>query len=173
MINNLIIKSEIYKKKENELKEKDSKIEYLEFSLEELKRALGLKKDEIKVLKDNINILSKRIHEFNEFSNFIKIIDEVKNFKENFLSHSKITKNEIMFHDKDKIYINKEYLTNNFFNIYQNMLFKDKLYLLKTLSLILVSEDNRFTKKVFVSGKYKRMIVFDRHILDFYCNLCS
>ena len=100
-------------------------------------------------------------------------MDEIKKFKDNFLSHSKITKNEIIFHDKDKIYIDKKYLAKNFFNTYQNMLFKDKLHLLKLLNLIEVSEENRFTKKVFVNGKYKRMIVFDRHILDFYYNLCS
>ncbi|MFY8237554.1 hypothetical protein ACOT6U_15975, partial [Clostridium perfringens] len=61
----------------------------------------------------------------------------------------------------------------NFFKTYQNMIFKDKLHLLKLLNLIEVSEKSRFTKKVFVNGKYKRMIVFDRHILDFYYNLCS
>ena len=53
------------------------------------------------------------------------------------------------------------------------MLFKDKLYLLKLLNLIEVFEENCFTKKVFVNEKYKRMIVFDRHILDFYYNLCT
>ncbi|PWW83598.1 hypothetical protein, partial [Clostridium perfringens] len=115
----------------------------------------------------------KKLNRFNEFLNLISIMDEIKRFKDSFLSHSKITKNEIMFHDKDKIYIDKKYLAKNFFNTYQNMLFKDKLHLLKLLNLIEVSEENRFTKKVFVNGKYKRTIVFDRHILDFYYNLCS
>ncbi len=40
MIDSLIIKSEIYRKKENELKEKDDKIEYLSKSIEELKKLL-------------------------------------------------------------------------------------------------------------------------------------
>ncbi|MBU5889315.1 hypothetical protein JVV71_18505, partial [Vibrio cholerae O1] len=100
-------------------------------------------------------------------------VDEIKIFKNNFLNFSKITKNEIMFHYKDKIYINKKFLEDNFFKTYENMLFKDKLHLLKLLNLIDVSEENRFTKKVFVNGKYKRMIIFNRHILDFYNNLCS
>ena len=78
-----------------------------------------------------------------------------------------------MFHDKDKIYINKKYLEDNFFNVYPIMDFKEKLYLLKSFNLIEVSEENRYTRKVFIEGKYKRMIVFDRHILDFYYNLCS
>ena len=173
MIDSLIIKSEIYRKKENELKEKDSKIECLDGAIEELKRTMNLKDDEIKNLKSNIESLSNKLNRFNEFLNLIKMIDELKRFKDNFLSHSKITKNETMFHDKDKIYIDKKYLAKNFFNIYQNMLFKDKLHLLKLLNLIEVSEENRFTKKIFVNGKYKRMIVFDRHILDFYYNLCS
>ena len=173
MIDSLIIKSEIYRKKENELKEKDSKIECLDGAIEELKRTMNLKDDEIKNLKSNIESLSNKLNRFNEFLNLIKMIDELKRFKDNFLSHSKITKNETMFHDKDKIYIDKKYLAKNFFNTYQNMLFKDKLHLLKLLNLIEVSEENRFTKKVFVNGKYKRMIVFDRHILDFYYNLCS
>ena len=64
-------------------------------------------------------------------------------------------------------------MEDNFFKTYENMLFKDKLHLLKLLNLIEVSEENRFTKKVFVNGKYKRMIIFNRHILDFYNNLCS
>lgn len=173
MIDTLIIKSEIYRKKKNELKEKDSKIEYLSGAIEEFKRTVDLKDDEIKTLKCNIESLSKKLNRFNEFLNFVKVIDEIKRFKDRFLSHSKITKNETMFHDKDKIYIDKKYLAKNFFNTYQNMLFKDKLYLLKLLNLIEVSEENIFTKKVFVNGKYKRMIVFDRHILDFYYSLCS
>lgn len=173
MIDNLIIKSEIYRKKENELKEKDNKIEYLNGAIEEFKRVINLKDDEIKTLKDNIESLSKKLNRFNEFLNLIKIIDEIKRFKNSFLSYSKITKNETIFHDKDKIYMNKKYLEKNFFNTYQNILFKDKLHLLKLLNLIEVSEENRFTKKVFVNGKYKRMIVFNRHILDFYYNLCS
>ncbi|HAT4309607.1 TPA: hypothetical protein I9080_003477 [Clostridium perfringens] len=173
MIDNLIIKSEIYRKKENELKEKDDKIEYLNGAIEELKRVIGLKDDEIKTLKVSIESLSKKLNKFNEFLNFIKIMDEVKRFKYSFLNYSKITKNEIMFHDENKIYINKKFLEDNFFKAYKNMLFKDKLHLLKLLNLIEVSEENRFTKKIFVNGKYKRMIVFNRHILDFYCNLCS
>ena len=173
MIDSLIIKSEIYKNKENELKDKNNKIEYLNNILEEFKRALNSKDNEIENLKGNIKILSKKLNRFNEFLNLIRVMDEIKKFKDNFLSHSKITKNEIIFHDKDKIYIDKKYLAKNFFNTYQNMLFKDKLHLLKLLNLIEVSEENRFTKKVFVNGKYKRMIVFDRHILDFYYNLCS
>ncbi len=173
MIDSLIIKSEIYRKKENELKEKDNKIEYLSGAIEELKRTMNLKDDEIKSLKISIESLSNKLNRFNEFLNLMRIMDEIKRFKDSFLSHSKITKNETMFHDKDKIYMDKKYLAKNFFNTYQNMLFKDKLHLLKLLNLIEVSEENRFTKKVFVNGKYKRMIVFNRHILDFYCNLCS
>ena len=173
MIDSLIIKSEIYRKKENELKEKDDKIEYLSGVIEEFKRAMNLKDDEIKSLKSNIESLSKKLNKFNDFLNLMGIMNEIKRFKDSFLSDSKISKNETMFHDKDKIYIDKKYLAKYFFNIYQNMLFKDKLHLLKLLNLIEVSEENRFTKKIFVNGKYKRMIVFDRHILDFYYNLCS
>ncbi len=173
MIDSLIIKSEIYRKKENELKEKDNRIEYLSGVIEELNKTLFLKDDEIKILKGNIESLSKKFNRFDEFLNLVKIMDEVKRFKDSFLSHSKITKNEIMFHDKNKIYIDKKYLAKNFFNIYQNMLFKDKLHLLKLLNFIEISEENRFIKKVFLNGKYKRMIVFNRHILDFYYNLCS
>lgn len=173
MIDSLIIKSEIYRNKENELKEKNNKIECLNNILEEFKRALNFKDTEIEILKGNIKIISKKLNRFNEFLSLIRVMDEIKKFKDNFLSHSKITKNEIMFHDKDKIYIDKKYLAKNFFNTYQNMLFKDKLHLLKLLTLIEVLEENRFTKKVFVNGKYKRMIVFARHILDFHYNLCS
>lgn len=173
MIDNLIIRSEIYRKKENELKEKDNKIEYLSGAIEELNKTLFLKDDEIKTLKLDIESLSKKLNRFNNFLNLIMVMDEIKRFKDNFLIHSKLTKNETMFHDKDKIYINKKFLEESFFNTYQNMLFKDKLHLLKLLNLIEVSEENRFTKKVFVNRKYKRMIVFDRHILGFYYNLCS
>lgn len=173
MIDSLIIKSEIYRKKENELKEKDDKIEYLSKSIEELKKVINLKNDEIKSLKSKLNIVEDKLNRFNEFLNLVKIVDEIKIFKNNFLNFSKITKNEIMFHDKDKIYINKKFLEDNFFKTYENILFKDKLHLLKLLNLIEVSEENRFTKKVFVNGKYKRMIIFNRHILDFYNNLCS
>ncbi|MGU9126515.1 hypothetical protein ACV3YY_16285, partial [Clostridium perfringens] len=90
MIDSLIIKSEIYRKKENELKEKDSKIECLDGAIEELKRTMNLKDDEIKNLKSNIESLSNKLNRFNEFLNLIKMIDELKRFKDNFLSHSKI-----------------------------------------------------------------------------------
>ena len=173
MIESLIIKSGLYKNKEIELKEKENEIKYLSDSLEELKRALTLKEDKIKSLEGELSISKKKLNKFKDFRNIIWIMTEIKVFKNNFLKYSKLIKNEIIFHDKDKIYINKKFLDDNFFNSYQNMLFKDKLHLLKLLNLIEVSEENRFTKKVFVNGKYKRMIVFDRHILDFYCNLCS
>ena len=62
VIDNLIIKSEIYRKKENELKEKDNEIEYLSGVIEELKRAVDLKDDEIKNLKCNIESLSKKLN---------------------------------------------------------------------------------------------------------------
>lgn len=172
MIDSLIVKSEIYKNKENELKKKEIEINELNEKLNEFKRALSLRDDEIKSLKSELNIAEDKLNRFKEFRNMIWIMAELKKFKNNFLVYSKLTKNEIMFHDKDKIYINKKFLEDNFFNSYQNMSFKDKLYLLKLLSLIEVSEENRFTKKVFVNGKYKRMIVFDRHILDFYYNIC-
>ncbi|XZJ40505.1 hypothetical protein ACSXDA_16555, partial (plasmid) [Clostridium perfringens] len=163
----LIVKSEIYKNKENELKKKEIKINKLNEKLNEFKRALSLRDDEIKSLKSELNIAEDKLNRFKEFRNMIWIMAELKKFKNNFLVYSKL-----MFHDKDKIYINKKFLEDNFFNSYQNMSFKDKLYLLKLLSLIEVSEENRFTKKVFVNGKYKRMIVFDMHILDFYYNIC-
>lgn len=172
MIDSLIVKSEIYKNKENELKKKEIKINELNEKLNEFKRALSLRDDEIKSLKSELNIAEDKLNRFKEFRNMIWIMAELKKFKNNFLVYSKLTKNEIMFHDKDKIYINKKFLEDNFFNSYQNMSFKDELHLLKLLSLIEISEENRFTKKVFVNGKYKRMIVFDRHILDFYCNIC-
>ncbi len=172
MIDSLIVKSEIYKNKENELKKKEIEINELNEKLNEFKGALSLRDDEIKSLKSELNIAEDKLNRFKEFRNMIWIMAELKKFKNNFLVYSKLTKNEIMFHDKDKIYINKKFLEDNFFNSYQNMSFKDKLYLLKLLNLIEVSEENRFTKKVFVNGKYKRMIVFDRHILDFYYNIC-
>ncbi|MGU9041470.1 hypothetical protein ACV3XB_16125, partial [Clostridium perfringens] len=94
MIDSLIIKSEIYRKKENELKEKDDKIEYLSKSIEELKKVINLKNDEIKSLKSKLNIVEDKLNRFNEFLNLVKIVDEIKIFKNNFLNFSKITKNE-------------------------------------------------------------------------------
>ncbi|PWW83534.1 hypothetical protein [Clostridium perfringens] len=81
MIDSLIIKSDIYRKKENELKEKDNKIEYLSSALEEFKRAVDLKDDEIKILKGSIESLSKKLNKFNEFLNLIMIMNEIKNLK--------------------------------------------------------------------------------------------
>ncbi|XZH69210.1 hypothetical protein ACSW8W_15150, partial (plasmid) [Clostridium perfringens] len=89
MIDSLIIKSEIYRKKENELKEKDDKIEYLSKSIEELKKVINLKNDEIKSLKSKLNIVEDKLNRFNEFLNLVKIVDEIKIFKNNFLNFSK------------------------------------------------------------------------------------
>ena len=41
-----------------------------------------------------------------------------------------------------QIFRAQKYLAKNFFNTYQNMLFKDKLHLLKLLNLIEVSDWN-------------------------------
>ncbi|MDU1340660.1 MAG: hypothetical protein E6935_20990, partial [Clostridium butyricum] len=76
MIDSLIIKSEIYRKKENELKEKDDKIEYLSGVIEELKRAMDLKDNEIKSLESELSIAKDKIYRFKEFINIIWIMAE-------------------------------------------------------------------------------------------------
>ena len=173
MIDSLIIKSEIYKNKENELIEKEKEIEELKKNIENCKRALNKKSKDIQELKNELEDEKNNLESIRKFSVIIKIFDELKKFNNKFISHSKLTRNNIMFHDKDRIYINKKYLENNFFNVYPIMDFKEKLHLLKLLTVIEVSEENRYTRKVFVEGKYKRMIVFNRDILKYYCNLCS
>ncbi|XZH53104.1 hypothetical protein ACSW8Q_16345 (plasmid) [Clostridium perfringens] len=110
MIESLIVKSGLYKNKEIELKENE--IKYLSDSLEELKRALTLKEDKIKSLEGELSISKDK---FKDFINIIWIMAEVKIFKNNFLNCSNTTKNEFMFHDKDKIYINKKFLEEKFF----------------------------------------------------------
>lgn len=173
MIDSLIIKSEIYKNKENELIKKEQEIKELKVNIENYKRALNKKSEYIQELKNELKNEKDNLESIRKFSVIIKIFDELKKFNNKFISHSKLTKNNIMFHDKDKIYINKKYLEDNFFNVYPIMDFKEKLYLLKSLSLIEVNEENRYTRKVFIDGKYKRMIVFNRDILNYYCNLCN
>lgn len=173
MIDSLIIKSEIYKNKENELIKKEKEIKELKNDIENYKRALNKKLEDIQELKDELKNEKDNLESIRKFSAIIKIFDELKKFNNKFISHSKLTRNNTIFHDKDKIYINKKYLEDNFFNVYPIMEFKEKLYLLKSFSLIEVSEENRYTKKVFIDGKYKRMIVFNRDILKYYCNLCN
>lgn len=173
MIDSLIIKSEIYKNKENELIKKEKEIKELKNDIENYKRALNKKSEYIQELKNELENEKNNLESIRKFSVIIKIFDELKKFNNKFISHSKLTRNDTMFHDKDKIYINKKYLEDNFFNVYPIMEFKEKLYLLKSFSLIEVSEENRYTKKVFIDGKYKRMIVFNRDILKYYCDLCN
>ncbi len=173
MIDSLIIKSEIYKNKENELIKKEKEIKELKNDIENYKRALNKKLEDIQELKDELKNEKDNLESIRKFSVIIKIFDELKKFNNKFISHSKLTRNNTIFHDKDKIYINKKYLEDNFFNVYPIMEFKEKLYLLKSFSLIEVSEENRYTKKVFIDGKYKRMIVFNRDILKYYCDLCN
>lgn len=173
MIDSLIIKSEIYKIKENELQEKEKEIEELKDTIEKYKRALGLKNNDIENLKDELKDEKSNLDRIRGFAPIIKLIDELKRFNRQLLSHSKLTRNNTMFHDKDRIYINKKYLVDKFFNAYDHIDFKEKLYLLKLLSVIEVSEENRYTRKVFIEGKYKRMIVFNRDIVNYYHNLCS
>lgn len=173
MIESLIIKSEIYKNKENELIEKEKEIKELKSDIENYKRELNKKSEDIQELKNELENEKNNLESIRKFSVIIKIFDELKKFNNKFISHSKLTRNNIMFHDKDKIYINKKYLEDNFFNVYPIMDLKEKLYLLKSLNLIEVSEENRYTRKIFIEGKYKRMIVFNRDILKYYCDLCS
>ncbi|WP_415331660.1 hypothetical protein [Clostridium perfringens] len=124
MIDSLIVKSEIYKNKENELKKKEIEINELNEKLNGFKRALSLRDDEIKSLKSELNIVEDKLTRFKEFRNMIWIMAELKKFKNNFLVYSKLTKNEIMFHDKDKIYINKKFLEDNFFILIKICLLK-------------------------------------------------
>lgn len=180
MFKGLVSKSEFYKNKENELKEREKEIEELKLKLEKEKRALRLRdekneklKCENEELKNDIEKEKMKIEKVKMFYPFIKLIDELIRFNDNLLRHSKLTRNKIMFHDKERIYIDKKYLEDNFFNIYDHMFFIEKLNLLKLLSLIDVSEEKRYTKKVFIEGKYKRMIVFDRNVIKYYCTLCG
>lgn len=173
MIENIIIKSEIYKNKVNDLKEKEREIKELKCGIEKYKRDLNDKNQEIELIKNKLLDSKSNLDRIREFEPIIELMDEIKDFNSTFISYSKLTRNDFIFHDKDKICVNKKYLQDNFFNIYDYLDFKEKLNLLRLLNIIEMSEEKRFTKKIFVNGKYKRMIVFNREAIKYYCNLCS
>lgn len=156
MIDKLLMKNESYKNKIEE-------IESLKNDIESLKAELNQKNKTIKEL-------SKRIENREKFRFICSMVIQMKKIEEKIPRISKKERNEILWHDASKIYISREKL-NDFID--DEQIGESKSMILEYLRLMNVveSEGDRFTKKVSINGKYKRMVILNREVIRKYLNM--
>lgn len=156
MIDKLLMKNESYKNKIEEIKS-------LKNDIESLKAELNQKNKTIKEL-------SKRIENREKFRFICSMVIQMKKIEEKIPRISKKERNEILWHDASKIYISREKL-NDFID--DEQIGESKSTILEYLRLMNVveSEGDRFTKKVSINGKYKRMVILNREVIRKYLNM--
>lgn len=163
MIDKLLMKNENYKNKIEEIERLKNNIEILKKDNEKLKINLNQKNKTINELQEKL--------EFKEKFRFIAcMVEQMKVFERRIPRISKKERNEILWHDSNKIYISREKL-NDF--IYDKEIRESKSTILEYLRLMNVveSEGDRFTKKVSINGKYKRMVILNREVMRKYLNM--
>lgn len=156
MIDKLLMKNKSYKNKIEE-------IESLKNDIESLKAELNQKNKTIKEL-------SKRIENREKFRFICSMVIQMKKIEEKIPRISKKERNEILWHDVSKIYISREKL-NDFID--DEQIGESKSTILEYLRLMNVveSEGDRFTKKVSINGKYKRMVILNREVIRKHLNM--
>ena len=156
MIDKLLMKNKSYKNKIEE-------IESLKNDIESLKAELNQKNKTIKEL-------SKRIENREKFRFICSMVIQMKKIEEKIPRISKKERNEILWHDASKIYISREKL-NDFID--DEQIGESKSTILEYLRLMNVveSEGDRFTKKVSINGKYKRMVILNREVIRKHLNM--
>lgn len=163
MLDKLLMKNENYKNKIEEMERLKNNIEILKKDNEKLKINLNQKNKTINELQEEL--------EFKEKFRFIAcMVEQMKIFERRIPRISKNERNEILWHDNNKIYVSREKL-NDF--IYDKEIRESKSKILEYLRLMNVveSEGDRFTKKVSINGKYKRMVILNREVMRKYLNM--
>lgn len=156
MIDKLLMKNENYKSKIEEINNLENDIESLKVELNQKNKL--------------INELSEKIEQGKKFRFIRCMIVQMKRFEERIPRVSKKERNEILWHDASKIYISREKL-NDFID--DEQIGESKSTILEYLRLMNVveSEGDRFTKKVSINGKYKRMVILNREVMRKYLNM--
>lgn len=140
-------------------------VEELKFILEKtikenfrLRRKLNELEYDLRLYKDSYakyNSIINRLNEIKEISNILPKI-------------SKTEKNDLLWYDEERIYINKNHFVENIIEDNFAVSKSEKLKLFKIMSILESTEPFGFTKKVNINGKTKRMIVLNRYIIDEY-----
>lgn len=162
MIDKLLMKNENYKKKVEELELKSKEIEKLNMELMSRKEIILSFQEKIEKLEEEINWRDK-------YRFFIFMLMVINKLETKIPKNSKKERNEILWHDIDKIYISREKLKEYLNNLPVFITENEILEFLRLFN-ILDSEGDRFTKKVSINGKYKRMIILNRNVMRDYLN---
>jgi hypothetical protein len=163
MIDKLLMKNENYKNKIEEVERLKNNIEILKKDIGNLNIELDRRNKKIKELSEQVEIREK-------FRFICCMVIQMKKFEEKLPRISKKERNEILWHDSNKIYISREKL-NDFID--DEQIGESKSTILEYLRLMNVveSEGDRFTKKVSINGKYKRMVILNREVMRKYLNM--
>lgn len=162
MMDRLLMMNKTYKNKIEELNRiKDTiKKRDLEFNN---------KKEMIIKLKEENEKLKSKLEKRDSFRFISFMIIQMRKLEENIPRISKKERNEVLWHDFNKIYIARKKLDDFLFDKEMNTSKTRILEFLRLMSVI-ESEGDRFTKKVSIKGKYKRMIILNRDVMREYIN---
>lgn len=160
MLDRLLMKNKSYKEKVEKLIKFKDIID---------KQRVEIKNRDLIVLrqKEENQKLKLKLKNREPFKFISYMVIQMKYLEENIIKISKKERNENVWHDNNKIYISRKILDSFLFDEEMNTSKTKILEFLRLMSVI-ESEGDRFTKKVFINGKYKRMIILNRHIMKKY-----
>lgn len=160
MMDKLLMMNKTYKDKAEEVSRLKSIIE---------KREIEIKNKDLMILnlKEENEKLKAKLENRDKFSFISFMVIQMKKLEDNLPRISKKERNEVLWHDFNKIYIARKKLDDFLLDEPMNTSKTKILEFLRLMSVI-ESEGDRFTKKVSIKGKYKRMIVLNREVMREY-----
>lgn len=160
MIERLLMKSEIYRNKVDEVNSLKGITQKMELEIKN-------KNSMILDLKEKNKKLHSELKNRDKFKFIAFMVIQMKHLEENLPRISKKERNEVLWHNFNKIYIARKKL-NDFLLDEEMRTSKTRILEFLRLMSVIESEGDRFTKKVSINGKYKRMIILNRDIMREY-----
>lgn len=160
MMDKLLMMNKTYKDKTEEVAKLKNIIEKREIEIND-------KNSMILNLKEENEKLKSKLENRDKFSFISFMIIQMKKLEDTIPRISKKDRNEVLWHDFNKIYIARKKL-DDFLLDEPMKTSKTKILEFLRLMSVIESEGDRFTKKVSINGKYKRMIVLNREVMREY-----
>lgn len=162
MMDKLLMMNKTYKNKAEEVTRLKETIERRELEINN-KNSMILK------LKEENEKLKSKLETRDRFRFISFMVIQMKKLEDNLPRISKKERNEVLWHDFNKIYIDRKKL-DDFLLDEEMRTSKTRILEFLRLMSVIESEGDRFTKKVSINGKYKRMIILNRNIMRQYIN---
>ena len=148
-------------------KDKAEEVRRLKETIEKRELEINNKDSIILNLKEENEKLKSKLENRDRFRFISFMIIQMKKLEDNLPRISKKERNEILWHDFNKIYIARKKL-DDFLLDEQINTSKTRILEFLRLMNVIESEGDRFTKKVSINGKYKRMIILNREVMREY-----